>query len=1025
MRLTEASIRYPVSVLVGVLLCALFGTLALLRIPTQMMPTIDRPEISISTPYPGAGPLEVEEEITRRLEQLLNTVENLREMTSISTEGSSEITLSYDWGVDKDVARLDASEKVAAVFGLPDDAEESIVRALNSDQRSPIGWIALVTEHELNDVRPLAEDTILPSFERVEGVGQVWFFGGEEHELHVDADLRALAQRGLTLAQLRTALVQENRNIKAGAFDEGKIRHSVRTVGRYRQVSDVEETIVARTPGGPVRVRDVARVSIGFEERQALVRQSGLPALIFGIIPKTGANTLDVMAGVRAVLEDTNTRYASRGIRLRLVHDDSNYINEAIGLVTTNLLIGSLLASIVLFAFLRSTRAVLVLALTIPVTVISTFIFIWGLGRSLNIISLAGLTFGSGMTLDSAIVVVENIFRHRELGKGRVRAARDGTVEVWGAILASALTTVAVFLPIVLIQDEAGQIFRDIAIAISISNCIALVVAVTVIPMLAARLLGTGPIASRDRVSGLLAERLVGFLAPVLERTSRRLWLIGGIMGPALVVIGAAMWYADELVAYLPQGNRNLVFIAARVPPGNNLTQNDRIARLLEERVLPQPEVERTFAVVRDGGPFVGVILKNEYADKETLHAFVERLRELTQDVPGAAVSVRQLPLIRAGGIGQAGLQVQIRGEELARIQTLAADVEERIRAVPGVTFVNPSFELGKPEYVVDVNRVRAAELGLSVQDVGNAVETVVFGVRTGTFDEAGREIDIRVRAPAGSVQSARDIEQAAVYTPAGRTVQIGDIARVTAEVGPTAIQRNDMYRSVSLFVGLDDRVALGEMVVRLDALLEEVRASLPLGYNVRVAGQADDLERMLDAFRPSLMLAMLITFLLLASLFESFLIPVIIFVSVPFAVSGGLLGVFLLRLVDPTVQLDSLAMLGFVILLGVVVNNAILVVHQGLNQLASGSDTQSALLTAVASRVRPILMTMATTIFAMAPLVVVSGSGSELYRGLGAVLLGGLVVSTLFTLVLVPTVMSLVVDWLPREQLVGHTAEI
>jgi HAE1 family hydrophobic/amphiphilic exporter-1 len=398
-------------------------------------------------------------------------------------------------------------------------------------------------------------------------------------------------------------------------------------------------------------------------------------------------------------------------------------------------------------------------------------------------------------------------------------------------------------------------------------------------------------------------------------------------------------------------------------------------------------------------------------------------MRGLTSDIPGAGVSVIQAPLIRAGS-GRGSLAVQIRGEELERIQALASELEKRLKEVPGVLFVNPSFELGKPEYVVDVNRVRAAELGLSVQDVGSVVEAVVYGTLTGRYDNAGREIDLRVRAPAGSIQSARDVERAVIYTPNGRTVQLGDIAAIRAERGPTEIQHVDMYRSASLWVGPDDQVPLGEMVQRLDAVLAEVRKGLPLGYSLRVAGQADDLQRMLEAFRPSMLLAMLITFLLLASLFESFVIPAVIFVSVPFAISGGLLGLFLLRLVDPTLQLDTMTMLGFVILLGVVVNNAILVVHQGLNELAQGGDPNEALLSATGSRVRPILMTLVTTVFGMSPLVIFSGSGSELYRGLGAVLLGGLVVSTAFTLVLTPAVMSLVLDWLPRESVAAVPAE-
>ncbi|MBW2414563.1 MAG: efflux RND transporter permease subunit [Deltaproteobacteria bacterium] len=1007
MRLIDSSIKFPVSVIVAVLLACLFGLLGLLRVPIQMIPTIDRPEITVQTPYPGAGPIEVEEELTNRQEELLNTVENLRELTSVSAENQSTITLKYDWGINKDVARLDVSEKLAAVRNLPSDAEEPIIRAVNSDTTQPISYIVLLRDGDLNEFRPVAEDVIKAQIERVKGVGEVRFFGGEEYELQVDVDLSQLAMRGLTISDLRNALFRENRNIKAGSFDEGKMRHAVRTLGRYRRIEDVEQTIISRDAVGPVRVRDVARVRLTPEEARFIVRTNGQPALVYAVTRKGGSNTLEVMTGVRSVIDRMNARYASQGVELRIVYDATDYIYESIRLVVTNLLIGAALATAVLLFFLRSRSAVLVLGIAIPISVITTFFFIWVLDRSLNIISLAGLTFATGMVLDNAIVVVENIFRQRELGKGTFRAAYDGAREVWGAILASTLTTLAVFIPIILIEDEAGQIFRDIAIAISIAVALSLIVAITVIPMVGARLLGSPPRTSEDRLDARLARWLTTTLKWILVTPRRKASVIGGILAASLLVTALAMPDID----YLPAGNRNLLFVFMRVPPGNNLEQNERLVRYVEERILPMPEVKRMFSVVLIGRCFFGVVLNDDHSDKASIQAFKDTLKPQIENVPGSRPFISQARLIRGSGIGRGNLKILIEGDDLARMQEIADAAQDAIRDVEGVGFVNPTFELGKPEFVVEVDRVRAAEVGLTVQEVGMVVEMAVNGILSGTFDQDGREIDLRVQVPRENISSKEDLEQVFLHTPSGDTVQLADLTRIVARSGPTQVEHTDMNRTVNLAVNTEDEAALAKVVGDLEVALDPVRAALPLGYSLRVAGQADDLERTWLAFRGALLFALVITFLLLASLFESFLLPVVIMVSVPFAASGGVLALRVLHLFDATVKLDTITMLGFVILLGVVVNNAILLVHQTLNRLSEGAEPTDALLDAVRSRVRPILMTMVTTVFGMSPLVFASGAGSELYRGLGAILVGGLILSTLFTLLLVPTVLSFAIQ--------------
>ncbi len=1016
MKLVDASIRYPVSVAVAVILITIFGVLALQDIPVQMIPTLDRPEVTVQTRYPGAGPFEVEEEITKRQEEMLNTVENLREMVSVSKEGDSTVTLRFDYGINKDVARLDVSEKLGAVRDLAEDADESIIRAVNSNEQTPIGWVVLRAEEDINTIRPLADDVIRAQIERVPGVGQVLFYGGEEREVHIELNFSALAARGISIDEVRVALQKENRNIKAGAFDEGKNRFSVRTEGRYRALEEIEETIVRRETTGPTRVKNIASVKFGYEEPQFVIRQNGVPALIMGVLRKSGSNTLEVMNGVRDVLEEINNQYASRGIQLRIVYDASVYIDESISLVSTSLLIGALLATLVLLFFLRSRSAVMVLGLSIPIVLIATFIFMAISGRTLNIISLAGMTFVTGMVLDNAIVVVENIFRHRELGKGTVRAAYDGTVEVWGAILAATLTTLAVFLPIILVEDEAGQIFRDLAIVISIAVALSLIAAITVVPMLAARLLKTPPRTEDGQLIQLIADRLVELLRGILPHRKVRLLSAAGLIAVSMLIIGAFTPDID----YLPEGNRNMVYVVLKTPPSYNLTQSARIVRILEEKFLALPEVHRMFAIVRHGGPSMGIVVKDEFKGKKSMQAFIGRVNKIARTAPGVRqVFARQAPLIRRGNTGSGNMQVVIKGNDFERIQNIASALEPGLKEVPGVIFVNPSFEIGKPEYVVDLDRVRAAELGLSVSEVGFIVETVVAGTVAGTFDDQGREIDLRLRAPAHTISNPEGLARTSIHTPSGHMVQLGDIAKIHSREGPTEIEHRDMDRAVKLQVGKSDDAALGDVINRMEKIIDPVRTNLPLGYSIELAGQADSLTRTWTAFRGAFVLAIVVVYLLMASLFESFLLPAILLVSVPFAATGGILALRLVQLFDSTIKLDTITMLGFVILIGVVVNNGILLIHQTQNRLSEGAEPIQAILDSVATRVRPIFMTMTTTVFGMLPLVFASGSGSELYRGLAAILVGGLMISTVFTLFLVPTLLSFVIR--PTEVSIAH----
>ncbi|HVQ78049.1 MAG TPA: efflux RND transporter permease subunit [Candidatus Binatia bacterium] len=1021
MSIIRFCVQNPVTVWVGVILAVLFGVIALSRLPMQMIPTVDRPEITVETEYRGAGPLEVEREITRRQEEKLNSVEGLQEMTSTSIEGKSTIVLKFDWGVNKDIARLDVSEKLGLVADVPLDAERPQIRAVNSDEESPIAWIIVEADRPLNEVWEEVEDVVAPRLERVPGVGAVWRFGGQKREVHVVLDQRALAARGLTIGEIRDAVLRENRTTKAGQISEGKLRTVVRTVGEFTDLRPLEDIVVRRGGDGQgvTYLRDVARVVFGHQDRDFAVRHNGRPAIGMGVLRRSGANTIEVMDGIKAEVAHLNDHvYQGRGIRLIQAYDETEYIGESVALVTSNILWGGALAVVVLLLFLRSVRSVLVIAVAIPAAVVTTFVFLGVLGRTLNIISLAGLAFATGMVVDSAVVVLENIVRHREMGKDRMRAALDGAREVWGALLASTLTTVAVFVPVLFVQQEAGQLFRDIALAVSLAVLISLVVAVTVVPMLSARLVTAGPRRRLPRLQAALDAVGSGFQRGVISLLR---WLFRGVprrVAAAGLIVAAAVgagWALAPPMDYLPQGNRNLFFALVRTPPGYSTEQKEEILKILETRFSEMPEIARYFSVVRVDTPLMGLLARPEHSSLPEMRRILAGLRMRAQGVPGAqAVFVTQSPLFRRRGafFGGTNLEVNVRGNDLETIRAVAEQMENAFQDFPGANFVNSSFEWGSPELQVVIDRQRAAALGLTAQEIGFLVETAVGGTHAGAFREGGREIDIKLVSIEREGRRTQHVAATVFYTRAGVPLRLSEIAEVQSAAGPTKVQHIDTDRAITLTVNIRDDVPLEtalEMAER--EIVGPARQGLPLGYTIDVSGQARDLDEAWNALRWSYVLALAVIYLLMCSLFESWALPLYIMFTVPLAAAGGVLAVRLAHAFEPTTRMDTVTMLGFIILAGIVVNNAILIVHQALNNRRAGMEPRPALLASVESRLRPIFITTSTSIFGMLPLVVATGSGSELYRGLGAAVLGGLLMSSLFTVVLVPTLFSLGLD--------------
>ncbi|MEE9149695.1 MAG: efflux RND transporter permease subunit, partial [Candidatus Tectomicrobia bacterium] len=699
MRLVETAIRKPVTVAVGVLMIALFGIIGFQRIPIQLTPTVDRPRITVDTTWRGASPQEVESEIVDEQEDQLKSVDRLVRMTSQSKDGAGTVVLEFEVGTDIEAALLKVSNKLNQVPEYPAEADRPVIS--NVDLRAnAIAWFLLRPKSDnpvnIYHLRDFAEDFIKPRLERVRGVATSGIFGGQERQLLVEIDPYALAARGITIPQLGAVLTQENQNISAGDFEEGKRRYVVRTISEFRSPAEVGNVVVAYRAGEPVYVRDVARVHLDYQEADVVVRHKGHPAIALNALRATGSNVIETMQGIRQAVQELNAGIVGeRGLELIQAYDETQYITRAIALVNSNIVVGGTLAVLILILFLRSVSSTLIVGLAIPISAVGTFLGMFLLGRNLNVISLAGLAFAIGMLVDNAIVVLENIYRHCQRGKPRWQAAYDGTVEVWGAVLASTLTTIAVFLPVVFVQDEAGQLFRDIAIAISVAVGLSLLVSVTVIPTLAARILRvSGEEDDRQDVTesaavasdgtarnldgsasdqreaprrpafgnlwGLLlvAERLVDGVATLVY------WLCGSVLRRILVVglltglsIGTT-WLLMPDTEYLPEGNRNLAIGILLPPPGYNFKEFETIAQTIENDLRPlwtaqpgspeamalgKPLMANFFYVARGRFVFMGFVAR----EPEKLRALIPVIQSTLRKIPGMIAFVSQRSLFQ------------------------------------------------------------------------------------------------------------------------------------------------------------------------------------------------------------------------------------------------------------------------------------------------------------------------------------------------------------------------------------------
>lgn len=1152
MSLIEFVIHNPVKVAVGVILTVLFGAIAYLGTPVQLTPEVIEPQITVTTRWPGASPQEIEREIVDEQEEQLKSVEGLIEFKSESRDSEGMITLKFAAGTDMPQAQVKVNNKLNQVKEYPANADEPVISEVNSNDQ-PIAWFilkplaptrgdveAFLRRHPeaepllkplmdgdqpidmivLNriardhpEVQPLAAGRVNPShmrryaedyiearFEQITGIANANTIGGQLEEMRVVIDPARLAAHKLTIADLRQALIAENKDTSGGDIWEGKSRVVIRTVSQYESPQQIGETIVALRDGAPVRVKDLARVELNYRKPDGIVRQQGVEGLAINAQLKPGSNVLEVMGplageldldgdgevtaldltqakvtfgdNLRIATAELNLELKARGLMMEQVYDQTEYIHSATELVEGNIYVGGALAVIVLLAFLRSPRSVLIIGLSIPISVIGTFLFVRAFGRTVNVISLAGMAFAVGMVVDNAVVVLENIYRHYHDGERPLLASTKATHEVWGAVLASTLTTLAVFLPVIFLEGQAGQLFRDISIALACAVGLSLIVSITVIPTAAARILrehrpdeGRRHGEEVSKMFGLLGlfqgmvrgfgNMLRAILSERVEGDRRPVWSAKSFLRLTIVLVFFGVscygaWRFFPKTEYLPEGNRNLVIAVLLPPPGYNLDKMIEIGKDVERQLdqywlppepgkpAPQgPRIKNFFFVARGRMLFMGARAEDELKAGE----LIPIMQRAAGSIPGMIPIVSQVSLFDSAFSGGRTIDIEITGPDLERLVGLGGRVmQDCMKVLPPAEGNQirpiPSLDLSSPEVHILPRLERAADLGVNATELGYAIDALADGAYVGDYIHNGRKIDLVIYGADDYLRHTQDLAHLPMSTPAGDLVPVNAVADVKVTSGPEQVNHSQRLRTITIQVKPQPLLALETAMERIESeirqpLLQEADFGSG-GYRIRMAGTADKLNEARRAMQWNLLLAAAITYLLMSALFESFFYPTVIMTSVALGMVGGVAGLAVLNLFTAQ-ALDTLTMLGFIILIGTVVNNPILIVHQSLVHLREqGMNETDAIVEASTNRIRPIMMTTVTTVLGMLPLVLPGptfpdgfqawlqgqgrmelavGAGSELYRGLGAVILGGLILSTAFTLVLTPVGFSLALD--------------
>lgn len=1034
----QAMLQRGTLITVMALIVCVLGLAAAFRIPVQMIPDLQVRTISVVTQWPGATPQDVEKEILIEQERFLRTLPNLKRMVAFADTGRASIDLEFPFGVDINEALIRTSNALSQVSGYPENVDPPRLYSSSfSDNAfmyfalSPLAGDPL--DLDMDMVRDFVEDNVRPMMERVPGVSQVDVGGGGERQVRIHVDPARLAQRGLSLTDVRDAVRARNRDTSAGDLDSGTRRYLIRTVGRFDRIDELKDLILTRRGDATVRLGDVAEVQLDHYELRNVSFADGAPRISLSVRREAGSNVIDIKNAMLPVVEEINRDLLEpNGLQITLSSDDVRYVQASIRNVWTNLGIGAVLATLVMLLFLRSMRATMIATIGLPICTIAAFLGLLAFGRTINVISLAGVAFAVGMTVDNTIVVLESIEQARRRGLDRFAAALQGTREVWAAVLASTMTTVLVFVPVLFVEEEAGQLYSDIAIALSASILASMLVAIGLIPTAAARF-GLGITNTPATRENRLANGLLG-IGDWFTATRLRAWIcVGSTLAATLLIV----IFLTPPAEYLPEGEEPKAFSSMIAPPGYNLTEMSRIAA--EVRVVLDPTVKATRDAFDAGKTSIpplagysmwvtsgGLRIVSEPVDNADLGAMMEGLTALFRSYPGMRAFSARGSIISSNDGGTRAVALDIAGPDMASLYTTAQAAITRAQGMfddPQVNSDPSSLSLDQPLVQVRPRWDLLAESGFTAQDFGYSVAALSDGAYVDDFLLDDDQVDIFLYSGAGSAQTLASLPQQPVLTPSGSVVPLSALADIDETVDSASLRRVDGRRTVTLYIIPPRSVALETAVKRVRSeMLPALREAGEIGEGVgiSISGAADQLDATRAALGGNFLIAIVLCYLLLVAIFSHWGYPLLILLTVPVGIAGGILGLLALNgtgavlawlgLGTLSQSLDMITMLGFLILLGTVVNNPILIVDRTRENLrVAGTTVAHAVREAVRSRVRPIMMSTLTTVFGLAPLVLIPGAGTELYRGVGVIVLAGLLCSSVVTLTFLPSLLTLV----------------
>jgi HAE1 family hydrophobic/amphiphilic exporter-1 len=1000
MSIASVSVKRPIATTMVFLIVITLGMISFRFLPVDLLPPIEFPQLNIRVAYGNVGPEEMELIVTDKIENAVSGVPNLEQVSSFSGEGNAQLSLRFAEGTNLDEAANDVRGALDRVReDLPDEMQPP-----DPDQQ-PIVILGARSRRPLAELTTVLEEELMRRFQQIPGVGAIEVWGGVYREIHVDLKRDRLIASNLTAGDVVAAIGRENVNLPGGNVREGLRDLYVRTLGEYTSVQQVASTVVAVVDGNPIRVEDVANVDLGYRDIGRYVEIGGLPTIRMGIRKQTGANTVEVARRIREEMQRINTSRSD--LALQVIQDQSTFIQSSIDNVRNSAVWGGILAIVVLLAFLRNGSATLVIAIAIPISIVATFALIYFTGLTLNQMTFGGIALGVGMIVDSAIVVLENVVRQRQHGASRETSALVGARQVTGAIIASTLTTCVIFLPVMFMRSTTATLFRELALVVVFALLCSLVIALTLVPMLASRFLTVKaqPEQEQDRGRFAAFER---WYARLLDRVlDRRRTVIVGAVGLFVATLLLAKFIPFELA---PQTDGEQVQVSMRMDDGTNIAVMYQYLQLLDtavREVVSPGDYQFVTDDVRNNRASVEITLKSPEERSTTAATIADRIRaHVANTIPGAQIQVGAesgLWILRrlfrsGGGEGGGSLQLQLRGYDLDVAEDLTQDIVSRIEGLPGVTDVDATNRERRPERNVVFDRERMAQLGVGVQDVAVALQTSIAGRRAGIFREGAEEIDITVRLRPEDRLSALDLDNIAVRTSAG-IVPVSSLIEQQPGRGPLTIYRVDGQRVAYITANLESGVALGDAVEEIRAALADLR--MPDGFSVYFGGEYEEQQKAQRDFLLAILTALALIYMVMAAQFERFVDPLIVMASVPTAVVGV---VPAMLLTGTTFNLQSL--MGIVMLIGIVVNNAIVLVdYVNLLRREQGLGIREAVIEAGRLRLRPILMTTTTTVLGLLPLSFALGSGAELQAALARVVIGGLVASTLITLALIPAV--------------------